>query len=152
MGQRDAAVLGKGTASCAVPCSILPSSTQDQHCREWRCCGGMQSETKHSAPQSATVSELCLCFFKLQVPSASVLHISGCGCVPLPLPVLGFGTWLCTAGSMPWDHAGVPRCHLKCHGGWGMRSLGEICGWGCVGNKLTLLMPGQGYPWVGKAR
>lgn len=39
MGQRDAAVLGKGTASRAVPCSILPSSTQDQHCRERRCCG-----------------------------------------------------------------------------------------------------------------
>lgn len=42
-------------------------------------------------PQPTNVSGPCLCFFKLQVPPGSVLHISSCGCVPLPLPTLGLG-------------------------------------------------------------
>lgn len=107
-------MLGKGTVSCTAPRSILPSSTQDQHCREQGCCGGMQSETRHSAPQPTNVSgpsayqrlrALPLLFQTSGATWQCLAHFKLWLC-PVTPAYFGLGTWLYTGGSMPW-------CYLK---------------------------------------
>lgn len=65
----------EGCCSAGTGCCILhgslqypPKQHQHQPCWEQGCCGGVQSEPRLSAPHPVTVSGLCLCLTKLQVP------------------------------------------------------------------------------------
>lgn len=83
MGWRGTAELGKGAASCTPPHSILPSSTQHQHCREQGCCGGMKGEAPSQGPASAFSSFRCplvvFCTFQCVVVSHSPYQFWGLG-------------------------------------------------------------------------
>lgn len=154
MGRGCAALLGEGAASCAFPCSILPSSTQAQDCRGWGRCGHAECDQALFSSACHRLRALPPLFQSLGAPWHCHAQ-SGLWLCPAPPARQVSGPGSVEKSQCPVTAAGSSRCWrleppgatpsdmvVGEQGGW-------IGGWGCVADTCTLVDPGQGYPWVG---